>query len=188
MQLRSYAKKHQIPAQELIDAISSQFGGTWLLTSQLNQSIIDFLNSTFATEQPAQLPQAKETLQLPPSQQPESTQITPTQSQNLVNTQESTSSTNITLSPLEALIDADSVATQMIIQQRIEANNIKLAEMLNNRYTSIESQLIDSLQSKYNQIANYQPPTYTNQSQANKQAFDELNTKLEAYRNQSKSY
>jgi hypothetical protein len=185
MQLKTYAKKNQIPATEIIESLTSQFAGTWMLSSELNHKIIEFLDTTFGNTQTS-LPPAKETLQLPQAT-PESTQIAPTQPQELTTNQTSTTNTQLTCSPLEALLDADAVATQMIIQQRIEANNIKLAEMVNNRYVGFESQLIDSLQSKYAQIASYKAPTYTNQSEVNRQVFDELKAKLEAYKEQSKS-
>jgi hypothetical protein len=185
MQLKTYAKKNQIPAIEIIELLTSQFAGTWMLSSELNHKIIEFLDKTFGNSQTS-LPSAKETLQLPQAT-PESIQITSTQPQELATNQAPTTNIQLTCSPLEALLDADAVATQIIIQQKIEANNIKLAEMVNNRYAGFESQLIDSLQSKYAQIASYQAPTYTNQSEINRQAFNELNAKLEAYKEQSKS-
>lgn len=67
MQVKNYCKKNQIPAQDVVELLASQFGGTWLLTSQLNTQIIDFLNQNFGSVQP-QLPQAKEQLQLSASE------------------------------------------------------------------------------------------------------------------------
>ncbi|MCC5611082.1 hypothetical protein LC612_31105 [Nostoc sp. CHAB 5834] len=64
MQVKNYCKKNQIPAQDVLEVLTSQFGGTWLLTSQLNQSIVDFLNQTFQLDN-LKLPSAKEQLALP---------------------------------------------------------------------------------------------------------------------------
>lgn len=70
MQVKNYCKKNQIPAQDVVELLASQYGGTWLLTSQLNAQIIDFLNQTFGnSSESKQLPASKEQLQLPESKQ-----------------------------------------------------------------------------------------------------------------------
>lgn len=83
MQVKNYCKKNQIPAQDVIELLASQYGGAWLLTSQLNTQILDFLNQNFGnSSEPKQLPASKEQLQLAESKQnPESNQITKTADQ-----------------------------------------------------------------------------------------------------------
>jgi hypothetical protein len=90
MQLRSYAKKHQLSTQDIIDALTSKYGGTWVVGARLTDQIINFLDSTFGNSQP-QLPQAKETLQLPQATfntpPTEETSITPSEPKNLTITE-----------------------------------------------------------------------------------------------------
>lgn len=64
MQVKNYCKKNQIPAQEVLELLTSQYGGTWLITSLLNPEIVASLNQVFGLNS-HQLPPAKETPQLP---------------------------------------------------------------------------------------------------------------------------
>ncbi|MHC0068437.1 hypothetical protein ACWATR_37170 [Nostoc sp. UIC 10890] len=66
MLVRSYAVKNQLSVDDVLEALTQCRGQDWEVTTKLSKSQINFLNQTFGNSQP-QLPQAKETLQLPVS-------------------------------------------------------------------------------------------------------------------------
>lgn len=191
MQLRTYAKKNSIPAQDLIDALKSQFGGTWVFTTNLNGDIINFLDNTFANSQP-ELPEPKEQLQLPASttgssittQQP---QDLATQQPETLNTQNIPENQQIKSPIIKTLLKAHLTADEMELQQEIDNHNSRVASIINNRHLPIENQLISSLQSRYQSIQNAPTqPDCVNQSQTNLERFNELQQQLEAFKSTAK--
>ncbi len=191
MQLRTYAKKNQIPAQDIIEALKGQFGGTWLFTTNLNADIINFLDNTFANSQP-ELPEGKEQLQLPAStagssittQQP---QELATQQSETLNTQNIPENQQITSPIIKTLLKAHLTADEMELQQEIDNHNSRVASIISNRHLPIENQLISSLQSRYQNIQNAQnQPDCVNQSQTNLERFNELQQQLEAFKSANK--
>lgn len=193
MQLRTYAKKNQVPAQDLIDALKSQFPtNTWVFTSNLNDETVEFLNTTFAQTQP-ELPEPKEQLQLPASSTGSS--ITTQQSQELatqqpeeLNTQDIPDNQQITAPIIKTLLKAHLTADEMELQQEIDNHNSRVASIISNRHLPIENQLISSLQSRYQNIQNTPTqPDCINQSQTNLEKFNQLQEQLEAYKAAKKS-
>ncbi len=192
MQLRTYAKKNQVSAQDLIEALKGQFGGTWVFTTNLNDDAVEFLNSAFANSQP-ELPEAKEQLQLPASttgtalttQQP---QDLATQQPEALNTQNIPENQQITSPIIKTLLKAHLTADEMELQQEIDNHNSRVASIISNRHLPIENQLLTSLQSRYQNIQNAPTqPDCVNQSQTNLERFNQLQEQLEAFKSATKS-
>lgn len=192
MQLRTYAKKNQVAAQDLIEALKGEFGGTWVFTSNLNDDALDFLNTTFAQSQ-AELPEPKEQLQLPASttgssittQQP---QDLTTQQPEELNTQNIPDNQKVTEPIIKTLVKAHLAADELEIQQEIDNHNARIVSIINNRHLPVENQLIASLQTKYQSIQNApNQPDCINQSQTNLEKFNQLQQQLEAFKSANKS-
>jgi len=129
MQLRTFSKKNNLTAVDVIDALKAHNSNVdWVLTSVIEQTEIDYLNLTFGLSQP-QLPESKEQPQLPESK--EQLQLPASKSDSQLQTTLPTGdlaehlqahSTNLTATDVEAL---QATVQTSIIEERAELAAIR---------------------------------------------------------------
>ena len=121
MQLRTFSKKNNLTAVDVIDALKAHNSNVdWVLTSVIEQTEIDYLNLTFGLSQP-QLAKSKEQLQLPASES-ESSQLQTTLPTGNLAEQLKANATKFTANDVEEL---QATVQTSIIEERAELAAIR---------------------------------------------------------------
>jgi hypothetical protein len=152
MQVKTYAKTRNINVSIIVDELVNQYKGTWLSSTRLQPQAIAYLDSVFGN--PQQLPPAKETLQLPPSEKSDLTLKTDSQE---ISQSEAPQQKPSHLTQVNQITEALSTLEQIRLQQTLDDHYSTLQNTLNRHDEKIEALLLGRLQSNYEAIQNHQP-------------------------------
>ncbi|RCJ42541.1 hypothetical protein A6769_37245 [Nostoc punctiforme NIES-2108] len=178
MLVKNYCKKNQIPAQDVIELLGSQYGGTWLLTSQLNVQIIDFLNQTFGNStESKQLPASKEQLQLPESKNNSDLTFQNNSESNQIEQTETVNRVQLASFQTTQIIGANLNIQKQTIQQLLDNSNAEILDMISQNGQKLNGQLMENLQHDFDNLKAIKP--YESKP-VDTSAYDTLMAELEA--------
>jgi len=138
MQVRTYAKNNGVSVDDVLEVLTSNFGGNWLVTSKLTEQHTNYLNNVFTLSLPA----------LPPSEQ-----LATSQPSEIDVSEEKP--TNIT--PLEKLQTVTSNVEIAYLQQNLDDDFQKFTDVFKKHDERKEAFLMGRLQTTYEKVKSHKP-------------------------------